>query len=100
MLTSRGSCKHPIRPAVRSAQPKAMTMKKAMKKPKEDAIGQVKPKAKKNREFDELGFQYGRIHMEKQDFNKLVYYRSKAMKRRLPAEEGNSVEAKVSKDDE
>jgi len=75
-------------------------MKKAMKKPKEDAIGQVKPKAKKNREFDELGFQYGRIHMEKQDFNKLVYYRSKAMKRRLPAEEGDSVEAKVSKDDE
>lgn len=58
--------------------------KKSLKKPKEKQIGQIKPKAKKNFEFDDLGFQYGRIHLEKQDFNKVVLYKRKAMKRKMP----------------
>ena len=74
--------------------------KKSMKKPKEGQIGQIAPKAKKNREFDDLGFQYGRIHLEKQDYNKLILYKRKAMKRKMPelnVEEDGSDGEKVAK---
>merc|ERR1712141_978707 len=79
--------------------------KKSMKKPKDSQIGQIKPKAKKNFEFDELGFQYGRIHLEKQDYNKLILYKRKAMKRRMPEllaepEEGEEGGEKVAKTEE
>jgi len=73
--------------------------KKAMKKPKESQIGQIKPKAKKNFEFDDLGFQYGRIHLEKQDYNSMVLYKRKAMKRRLPeAPEEKEADAEAAAD--
>lgn len=60
--------------------------KKSMKKPKESSIGQIKPKAKKNKDYDLLGNEYGRLHLEKQDYNSMTLYKPKALKRKLPTE--------------
>jgi ribosome production factor 2 len=58
---------------VRSANPEAM--KQATKVPKE-----LLPKKEKNIEHDAVGHQYGRIHMEKQDLNKLETRKMKGLK--------------------
>merc|ERR1712113_29506 len=68
----------------RSHLPASTLWKQSMKQAKESAIGQIKPKAKKNFEYDQLGNEYVRIHMEKQDFSKLELNRRKALKRKLP----------------
>jgi hypothetical protein len=39
----------------------------------------VKPKKVKNVEYDDLGNRHGRIHMERQDFNKLQTRKVKGM---------------------
>ena len=70
-------------------------LKNAMKKPKAKSIGQIAPKAAKNKEYDDLGNEYARIHMEKQDFDKLELTRQKALKRRIPDKE--EVAAKMQK---
>lgn len=76
--------------------------KKSMRKPKESSIGQIKPKAKKNKDYDLLGNEYGRLHLEKQDYNSMKLWHNKALKRKMPVaeevEEGDD-EAKKSKDD-
>lgn len=61
--------------------------KKSMKRPAAKAIGQIETKKSKNKEMDGFGHQYGRVHMEKQDFSKLELSRLKALKRSLPKEE-------------
>lgn len=55
----------------------AFVMKQATKVPKE-----IKPKKEKNVEFDAAGHEYGRIHMEKQDFSKLETRKMKGLKRK------------------
>ena len=52
-------------------------MKQATKTPKE-----IKPKKEKNIEHDQVGHEYGRIHMEKQDFSKLETRKVKGLKKR------------------
>jgi ribosome production factor 2 len=52
-------------------------MKQALRVPPE-----LKPKKVKNVERDELGDQFGRIHMERQDFSKLQTRKMKGLKRR------------------
>merc|ERR1711981_1166512 len=61
--------------------------KKSMKRPAAAALGHVPPKKPKNKEFDDPGHQYGRVHMQKQDFDKLELARLKALKKALPKEE-------------
>merc|ERR1712038_2208878 len=61
--------------------------KKSMKSPAAKAIGQVAAKKPKNKEMDDLGHLYGRVHMEKQDLSKLELTRLKALKKSLPKEE-------------
>lgn len=61
--------------------------KKSMKRPSAKAIGQVAAKKPKNKEMDDLGHLYGRVHMEKQDFSKMELSHVKALKRKLPKEE-------------
>jgi ribosome production factor 2 len=60
---------------VKAADP--VIMKQATKVPKE-----LKPKKEKNVEFDAVGHEYGRIHMEKQDLNKLETRKMKGLKRK------------------
>ena len=66
--------------------------KKSMKRPAAKAIGQVDVKKPKNKEMDDLGHLYGRVHMEKQDFSKLELTRLKALKKSLPKEEEDNEE--------
>jgi len=61
--------------------------KQSMKRPKTKALGQAPKKAKKNREYDDLGNQYGRVHLEKQDYSKLELTRTKALYGKDPVEE-------------
>merc|ERR1712178_9257 len=61
--------------------------KKSMKRPAAKAIGQVAAKKPKNKEMDDLGHLYGRVHMEKQDLSKLELTRLKALKKSLPKED-------------
>jgi ribosome production factor 2 len=54
----------------------AEMLRQATKVPKE-----VKPKKEKNIEHSEMGDKFGRIHMEKQDLNKLETRKMKGLKR-------------------
>jgi ribosome production factor 2 len=74
----------------RQADPEVM--KQATKIPKE-----IKPKSEKNIEHDAMGDQYGRIHMEKQDFSKLQTRKMKGLKRK--PEESNSDDEAMEEDE-
>lgn len=52
----------------------------------------VKPKKVKNVEFDELGNRHGRIHMERQDFDKLQTRKVKGMRSRPQASRSHLVD--------
>jgi ribosome production factor 2 len=63
-------------------------MKEALKKPKG-----LEPKTKKNIDMDIMGDKMGKIHVGKQDFNKLQSRKMKGLKRgRTPDDEGTMVD--------
>jgi ribosome production factor 2 len=61
----------------RTSLPKSEMWSQAVKVPKE-----LKPKKVKNLEKDEMGDTYGRIHLGKQDFNKIQTRKMKGLKKR------------------
>lgn len=64
--------------AVRRTQaPRPEVWKRAIQIPKE-----LQTKKEKNKEYDAMGDQYGRIHMEKQDLSKLQTRKMRGLKRR------------------
>ncbi|XP_064617984.1 ribosome production factor 2 homolog [Liolophura sinensis] len=71
--------------------------KRATRQPK-----QAKPKKRKNVSHDPFGTKMGRIHMEKQDMDKLQLRKMKALKRKSKSEEGDTTlsSPKKSKDNE
>ncbi|KAJ8652958.1 hypothetical protein O0I10_011420 [Lichtheimia ornata] len=68
----------------RTEAPKSDLWKKAIRVPKE-----LKQKKEKNKERDDLGDQYGRVHLGKQDFNKLQTRKMKGLKRKRTDDGGN-----------
>ncbi|KAI8141616.1 brix domain-containing protein 1 [Fennellomyces sp. T-0311] len=66
----------------RTELPKAETWKRAVRVPKE-----LKVKKEKNKERDDLGDQYGRVHVGKQQFDKIQTRKMKGLKRRRDDDE-------------
>lgn len=71
----------------RTQPPKNDLWKKAIKVPEE-----LKPKKEKNVTRDELGDQYGRIHVGQQDIHKIQTRKMKGLKRRRSEDEGEQEE--------
>lgn len=71
-------------------------LKEALKKPKS-----VEPKTKKNIDMDIMGDKMGKIHMGKQDFNKLQTRKMKGLKRgRTPDDDATMVDPEEMSDEE
>lgn len=81
----------------RTSVPKPDMWKSAVRVPKE-----VKPKKAKNIEVDEMGDKYGRIHLGKQEIDKIQTRKMKGLRKRGPEdkEEGDDAAAKKQKVDD
>ncbi|CAO3639971.1 unnamed protein product [Mucor hiemalis] len=79
----------------RTSIPKAEMWSSAVRVAKE-----VKPKKAKNIEVDEMGDKYGRIHLGKQEIDKIQTRKMKGLKRGSDEKEGDDESAKKQKVDE
>ncbi|KAF9165500.1 rRNA-binding ribosome biosynthesis protein rpf2 [Actinomortierella ambigua] len=78
----------------RAEEAKPETWKEAMKVPRE-----LKPKKKKNVSTDEMNNVVGRVHLGRQDFDKIQTRKMKGLKKRPAADEADSADKKQRVDD-